>query len=231
MTVERYADYVAALAAALPSCDGILASAQPLRDLAAAGSIGAGQTTFLSINRTGLAGSAFELDDRLVASVERAAGEGWTGIKHMTRIDLSDPLTAPALELLGQVLEQSRSCRLEALIEAVPWRDGHMDRDVDQVVLAAVVAHDMGAPVLKVPVPDAPDGAARMEAVARVCASVGVPVLFLGGPRRDRSPDDVLAEVSDVMAGGAAGLAVGRLIFEDPDPAGMAKKVAEIVHG
>ena len=82
---------------------------QPLTVLAAAGHITALHRTYLSINRTGLAGSAFELDDRLMASVPRAAADGWTGVKHMTRIDMDDPLTAPALELLGQVLEQARA--------------------------------------------------------------------------------------------------------------------------
>jgi DhnA family fructose-bisphosphate aldolase class Ia len=33
------------------------------------------------------------------------------------------------------------------------------------------------------------------------------------------------------MAGGAAGMAVGRVVFEDPDPATMAKMVADAVHG
>ena len=33
------------------------------------------------------------------------------------------------------------------------------------------------------------------------------------------------------MAGGAAGMAVGRVVFEDPDPATMAKMVADVVHG
>jgi hypothetical protein len=47
--------------------------------------------TYLSLNRTGLAGSVFELDDRLVASVPRAGADGWTGVKHMTRIDMADP--------------------------------------------------------------------------------------------------------------------------------------------
>ena len=59
-----------------------------------------------------------------------------------------------------------------------------MARDTDSIVYAAVVAHDLGAPVLKVPVPDVEPGAARVDAVARIVASVGVPVLFLGGPRR-----------------------------------------------
>jgi hypothetical protein len=34
ITVERYSDYLASLRAALDHCDGILASAQPLADLA-----------------------------------------------------------------------------------------------------------------------------------------------------------------------------------------------------
>jgi hypothetical protein len=112
VTVERYRDYVGALEGALPHCDGILASAQPLEDLARSGALTARHRTYLSLNRTGLAGTAFELDDRLVASVERAAADGWTGVKHMTRIDRADPLTAGALELLGRVLESARGAGL-----------------------------------------------------------------------------------------------------------------------
>jgi len=230
MTIESYAAYLDALRAALPCADGILASAQPLTDLATSGAIAERHTTYLSLNRTGLAGTVFELDDRLVASVERAASDGWTGIKHMVRIDRTDMLTAAALEVLGRVLEDAKALGLDALIESVPWVDGHMGRDIDAIVLAAVVAHDMGAPVLKVPIPDVPAGTAKVDAVARIVASVGVPVLFLGGPRGGGGRDDAVAEVHDVMAGGAAGVAVGRMVIEDPDPAGMAGLVADAVH-
>jgi DhnA family fructose-bisphosphate aldolase class Ia len=236
ITVEGYASYLAALRAALEFCDGILASTQPMRDLVDSGAIEPRHRTYLSVNRTGLAASAFELDDRLVATVERAATEGFTGIKHMTRIDMADPITAPALELLGKVLESARSLGLDALIESLSWSDGRVARDTDSIVFAAIVAHDLGAPVLKVPVPDVASGAARVDAVARIVASVGVPVLFLGGPRRasgdagrDEARDEVLDEIADVMAGGAAGLAVGRVIFQDPDPATMARLVAQAV--
>ena len=86
--------------------------------------------------------------------------------------------------------------------------------------------------MLKVPVPDAAAGGARVEAVARVVASVGVPVLFLGGPRREgRQGPSLLDEVADVMAGGGAGMAVGRAVYQDPDPAAMARAVADVVHG
>jgi DhnA family fructose-bisphosphate aldolase class Ia len=218
ITIERYADYLGALQDALPYCDGVLATAQPLRDL----KVTPDQQTYLSINRTGLAGSVFELDDRLVATVAGAKRDGWTGIKHMTRIDLTSSLTAGALELLGRVIEESRAAGLDALIESVPWKDGRMDHDVDAIVHAAVVAHDMGAPLLKVPIPN---GANRTAEVERIVASVGVPVLFLGGPAHD-----ILDEVGDVMRGGAAGMAVGRAIFQAADPAAMARQVRDLIH-
>jgi DhnA family fructose-bisphosphate aldolase class Ia len=229
MTIERYADYVAAVVEALPHCDGILATVQPLTDLWRQGALRPEQRTYLSINRTGLAGTVFELDDRLVASVERASGDGWTGVKLMTRLDGTDSGGAGALELLGQVLEAARVYRLDALIEPVWWRDGAMSRETGDIVLAAVIAHDLGAPLLKVSVPDEPAGAPRIEAVARVVASVGVPVLFLGGPHRGRG--SAVDETRDVMAGGGAGLAMGRAILQEPSPAAAAKELAAIVHG
>ena len=229
VTMENYRDYVDALARALPSCDGILATAQPLGDLVRGGHVTSSQRTYLSLNRTGLAGSVFELDDRLVASVPRAVAEGWTGVKHMTRIDMADPQTAAALELLGRVLEDARSASLEALVEPLVWREGRVARDTDSIVLAAVVAHDIGAPVIKVPVPAVPPGRER-QAVARVVASVGVPVLFLGGPLGEAGRAPVLDEVRDVMHGGGSGMAIGRTVYQDPDPAEMAALVAELVH-
>ena len=230
MTIEPYAEYLEALRSALPHCDGILATAQPLADLARGGAIRPDQQTYLSLNRAGLAGSAFELDDRLVASVNRAADEGWTGVKLMTRIDFDDQGGAAALELLGRVLEEAKEAGLEALIEPVLWRQGRMSRETSDIVLAAVIAHDIGAPLLKVPVPDTRAGEERIAAVSRVVAAVGVPVLFLGGPHQDRSGDRIVEEVGDVMAGGGSGLAMGRAIFQESAPAAMAQRLAEVVH-
>ena len=217
ITIERYDDYLAALGAALPHADGILATAQPLGDLVSSGQVTPAHATYLSLNRSGLAGAVDELDDRLVATVARAAADGCTGVKLMTRIELTDPHTSAALERLGRVLEEARTAGLDALVESVTWRDGAMSHDVDDIVFAAVVAHDLGAPRLKVPVPDEPDRARRRAAVARVVASVGVPVLFLGGPHRG-NPDAVLEEAADVMAGGGAGLAIGRAVLRGPRP-------------
>ena len=106
-----------------------------------------------------------------------------------------------------------------------------MSKATDDIVLAAVIAHDLGAPLLKVPVPNENPGSARIEAVRRIVESVGVPVLFLGGPPDPRGGDRVLEETRDVMAGGAAGLALGRGILHADSPSAMAKELADIVHG
>lgn len=201
------------------------------------GSLGPEKDTYLSLNRTGLSGSVFELDDRLVTSVGAAKEAGVSGVKHMVRIDLSDPVTSGALELLGRVLEEARAAGLDAMVEPLCWREGRMARDTNSIVLAAVVAHDMGAPLLKLPVPDAAPGAARAKEVERIVRSVGVPVLFLGGPRRreeapgvgEPSREAVLSQIRDAMDGGAAGVAVGRVVIEDPDPALMAGMIADVV--
>jgi DhnA family fructose-bisphosphate aldolase class Ia len=148
----------------------------------------------------------------------------------MTRIDFEDPMTPSALELLGQVLEQARGAGLEALVEPLLWSEGRIRRDTDSIVLAAVIAYDMGAPVIKVPVPAVAPGNERRDAVARVVASVGGPVLFLGGPVTGGGRDAVLDEVRDVMEGGGAGMAMGRTIYQDADPAEMAGLVAALVH-
>jgi DhnA family fructose-bisphosphate aldolase class Ia len=227
ITVEPYAELLDRLRAAVVHCDGLMGTVKPLADLAP--ELRSDQTTWLSLNRTGLAESAFELDDRLVTTCARAVDAGYTGVKHMTRIDRDDPASASALELLGHVIEEARVARLEVMVEPLSWRNGAVDRTVDAVVYAAVIAHDLGAPLLKVPVPDAAPGAARVDAVRRVVTSVGVPVLFLGGPRRER--DALLSEVADAVEGGASGMAIGRAVYQDPFPAEMARLVAELFDG
>ena len=148
LTVEPYLDYVRAVSACLPHADGLIASVQPLGDLAASGALTPAHRAYLSVNRTGLAGSSFEIDDRQVVSLERAAALGVAGVKLMTRIDRADPRTADALGLLGRVLEEGLALGLEVMVEALAWSEGHLQRDPDAIVAAAVIAHDLGSPLL-----------------------------------------------------------------------------------
>ena len=74
-----------------PGVDGLLATADIAEDLLLLGAL-EGKVVFASINRGGLQGSAFELDDRPTGyDVAGVVEAGFDGGKMLTRIDLDDP--------------------------------------------------------------------------------------------------------------------------------------------
>ena len=231
ITIEAYSSYLGALRAALTHCDGILASVQPLAHLAGTTLRKSAHLPLAQPHRarglrrsSSTTGSSTTVARAVVDGVHRRQAHD------ADRHDRTRAHPAPSSCSVG-CWRNRVSPASKRSIEAVTWRDGGMARDTDSIVYAAVVAHDMGAPILKVPVPDAEPGRARVEAVGRVVSSVGVPVLFLGGPRPTGSAasagyvaaggaedsaairNAVLSEVRDVMTGGAAGLAIGRSLY------------------
>ena len=65
--------------------------------------------------------------------------------------------------------------------------------------------------------------------MADVVRSCPIPVIVAGGPRAS-DPEAVLAYVSDALRGGAAGVAMGRNVFQADQPGWMAATVARLVH-
>ncbi|GAA1625529.1 2-amino-3,7-dideoxy-D-threo-hept-6-ulosonate synthase [Actinoplanes couchii] len=99
-------------------------------------------------------------------------------------------------------------------------RDG---RQADLVAHAVAVAAELGADLVKTALPEDP------AAAARVVAGAGVPVLAAGGAPVP-GPEAVLGRMSAAMRAGAAGVAVGRLVFTADDPAAMLRRLAAVVH-
>lgn len=94
---------------------------------------------------------------------------------------------------------------------------------------AAVVAHaanlaaDLGADLVKTLYTGSPDS---MAEITDVCP---VPIVVAGGPRRDDTRE-LLSWTKESLGAGAAGVAVGRNIFQAADPGGVARAVADLVH-
>ncbi len=61
-----------------------------------------------------------------------------------------------------------------------------------------------------------------------VRAAAGVKVFMSGGPKAP-TDEDFLAQVRGVMEAGAAGLAVGRNVWQNDDPLQMAEKIRRII--
>jgi 2-amino-4,5-dihydroxy-6-oxo-7-(phosphooxy)heptanoate synthase len=99
-------------------------------------------------------------------------------------------------------------------------RDG---RRPELVAHAVAVAAEIGADLVKTALPDDP------AAMARIIAGAAVPVLAAGGAPVP-GPEAVLGRMAAAMRAGAAGVAVGRLVFTADDPAAMVRRLAAVVH-
>ncbi len=106
---------VAALAR--PGVDGVLGTADILEDLAVLGAL-EGRLAIGAVNRGGLAGSSFEIDDRVTGfDVEALTRAGLDGGKVLLRICLEDDRTGAMLERTARIVDAAAAAGLPMLLE------------------------------------------------------------------------------------------------------------------
>ncbi|MGH7910272.1 MAG: Cgl0159 family (beta/alpha)8-fold protein [Candidatus Dormibacteraceae bacterium] len=163
-----------------PGVDGIMATADIVEDLALLGALD-GKVVFGSMNRGGLAGAGFELDDGFTGySAAAIARAGLDGGKMMVRVCDADPGTLRTLEGCAKAIDELAALRLPALIEvfAVDRDTGGVRAAADAPALARAVAIASGLggtsayTWLKLPV---------IDDMARVMAATTLPTFLLGG--------------------------------------------------
>ncbi|MGW5434520.1 Cgl0159 family (beta/alpha)8-fold protein [Streptomyces sp. NPDC004059] len=194
-----------------PGVTGVLATADILEDLLLLGVLD-GKSVFGSMNRAGLAGSVFEIDDRFTGyDAETIAAMGFDGGKMLTRIAFKDPATPSILENTAQAISDLNDRHLVAMVEPFVsvWRDGRIRNDLstDAVVKSVTIASGLGRRSaytwLKLPV---------VEGMGRVLASSSLPALLLGGEVTD--PDAAFASWGRALKlPTAQGLVVGRSLL------------------
>jgi DhnA family fructose-bisphosphate aldolase class Ia len=195
-----------------PGVDGVLATADIAEDLLLLGAL-EDKLVFSSINRGGLQGSAFEIDDRNTGyDVEGTIASRFDGAKMLTRIDLDDPATVVTLETQGQVISRLNRARLIAMVE--PFLSSRVngkivnDLSPDAVIKSIAITQGLGASSaytwMKLPV------VSEME---RVMSATTLPTLLLGGDP-DGDPDERYAAWQAALALPAVrGLVVGRTML------------------
>lgn len=97
-------------------------------------------------------------------------------------------------------------------------------RDPALVAHAVTVATELGVDLVKTYY------VGSVGDMLSITADSPVPILAAGGPRTG-DHEELMDFVDSVLLAGAAGLAVGRNIFEDEDPGGLTRRLAERVHG
>ena len=214
-----------------PGVDGVMGTPDILDDLALLGALDA-KVAIGSMNRGGLQGTVWELDDQLTAyDVSAIVEQGLDGGKMLLRIDPNDPHSKPTIEGCAAFISGLANAGLMAMIEPLPYtrRDGRsvLDTSADELVRCIGVASALGTTSaytwLKLP------ASAEIE---RVMAATSLPGLILGGaPGPD--PATAFDEWRRAMAvPNVRGLVVGRSLLYPPDDdvAAAVATAAQIVH-
>ncbi|WP_295698881.1 deoxyribose-phosphate aldolase [Lapillicoccus sp.] len=219
-------------ALARPGVDGVLGSPDILDDLLLLGALG-DKVVIGSMNRGGLQGATFELDDRFTAyRAEDLAAQGLDGGKMLTRICLEDPGTAATLEASGHAVSSLAEHGLMAMVEPFlsERRGGQVVNllDPDSTIRSIGIASALGATSahtwLKLPV---------VDDLPRVMDSTTLPTLLLGGDPQGDPRDAYAAWGQAMLLPAVRGLVVGRsLLFPpDGDVAAAVDIAADLVHG
>lgn len=129
-----------------------------------------------------------------------------------------------SLQRLARLCGECERVGMPVMAEVVPggFQD-HAAWTVDKVARGARLAAELGADIVKTVCPGEPE---RFATVVEACP---VPVVVLGGPRR-QSEDEVVALARGVIAAGAAGIAFGRNVWASPDPRRLLARLRNAVH-
>ncbi|MGH8840959.1 MAG: Cgl0159 family (beta/alpha)8-fold protein [Jiangellaceae bacterium] len=204
------------IALSRPGVDGVLGTADVVEDLLLLGALD-DKVVIGSMNRGGLAGTVFEIDDRFTGyDAEGIAAMGLDGGKMLFRIDPDDPATVATMVACARAVDELAGRQLMAMVEPFVCHrlDGRVRNDLspDAVGRAVAVASGLGRTSaytwLKLPV---------VEDMHRVLSASTLPALLLGGEVPD-DPDPTYASWQEALRHPAArGLVIGRAVLYPAD--------------
>jgi hypothetical protein len=199
-----------------PGVTGVLGTPDVLDDLALLGAL-EGRFAVGSMNRGGLGGSCFEIDDRYTAyDASSLVRDRLDGGKLLLRIDPQDPATAGALESAAHAVSGLAGQGLMAMVE--PFMSGRAqdrlrnDLSTEAVIRSVGISAALGTTSahtwLKIPV---------VPEMERVAAATTLPILLLGGEVASDQDAAFDAWSRSLALPGVFGLVVGRSLLFPPD--------------
>ena len=196
-----------------PRVDGVLGSADVLEELALLGALD-DRLAVGTMNRGGITGAHWELDDRLTAyDAEHVVSLGLDGGKTLLRFEPTDPGVPRTLEAVARLTTALADAGVMALLEPLPYRrrtDGGLELDPseDALVRMVAIASGLGSSSahtwLKIPATTDP---------ARVAAATTCPVLLLGGDAGSRYEQVFAAWERALQVPNIRGLVPGRALL------------------
>ena len=220
-----------ATALSRPGVDGVLGTPDIIDDLALLGVLD-DKVVVGSVNRGGLRGAKFEMDDRNTGyTIDGIGASGLDAAKVLLRVNLGDVSCVSTIEAVAKVVSQSAAAELPILLEPFisNWVEGRIvnnlstDAVITSIAIASALGTSSASSWLKLPV------VADME---RVMAATTLPTLLLGGDPQS-APGETYASWEKALAlPGVRGLVVGRSLLypADGDVAKAVDTAASLVH-
>jgi len=159
---------------------------------------------------------------RLVCSVEQALALGAKGVGYT--IYLGSEYESSMFFEFGRVQEEAHKAGIAAIAWIYPRGAGvQNDTSKEIVAYAARAGLELGADAVKIKYSG--DSTSFSWAVK---SAAGVHVFMSGGPKAP-TDDAFLEQVKGVIQAGAAGVAVGRNVWQNSDPIKMAEQIKRVI--
>lgn len=156
-----------------------------------------------------------------VAVVEEAVALGADSIKSLAYWGGDDP---NGMRNLARYAVLCDRWGMPFQAEMIPFSFAAVDKHTpENIAMAARIGAETGADYVKVMY------TGDAESFQKVCEGAGVPVVILGGARKEGVP--IERQVADAIRAGSAGIAFGRNIWSAPDPESVTRGLATVIHG
>lgn len=217
---------------AVPGVDGVLASADILEELAWLGALD-DRLAIGTMNRGGIIGASWELDDRMTAyDADHVQSLGLDGGKVLLRIDRTDAGVARTIESVARAVTELSDRRIMCMVEPLPYiKDttgrAVLDPSVEALITVVAVASGLGSSSaytwLKIP------GSDRM---AEVAGATSMPILMLGGDPGAQAEATFARWSAAMQQPNVRGLVAGRALLypHGEQPESAVGRAAAIVH-
>jgi len=125
---------------------------------------------------------------------------------------------------LGKVSEECEHYGLPLLAMMYPRGPKILnEHDTNAVAHAARIGAELGADIIKT------NYTGSIDTFKTITESCPAPIVIAGGPKC-KSPNEVLQTTHDALQSGAAGLSIGRNVFQYENPTTIIKALSAIVH-
>lgn len=166
------------------------------------------------------ASTAYHLNEKvIVSSVEKAIELGADAVS--VHVNVGSKSEAEQIRDAGAIAELCDSYGLPMLAMMYPRGHG-IEVNTETVKHAARVGYELGADIIKTCY------TGSIESFAEVVEYVSVPVVVAGGEKKSEA--ELIEDVRNAMLAGAAGVAIGRNVFQHSNPASIVKALKRVIH-